>query len=75
MVSRGQLPRIGVRSAARTTNHAPTMRRMKPLHRLTVGPVIRIGRRVSAVIEATLSEAATSRPAKTTETVMNAQTV
>ena len=56
-------------------NHAPTNRRTNPLHRFTVEPLIRIGRSTSVVAVATVTEAATSRVAKTTATVANAQMV
>jgi len=56
-------------------NHAPTASRTKPLHRLTVEPVIRMGRNDSAVAAATATEAVMSRTAKTTATVANAQIV
>ena len=54
-------------SSARTTNHAPTPTNTNPLHRFTAGPVIRIGRSVSALTD----EKATQSVAETKAGVLD----
>lgn len=56
-------------------NHAPTAIRTKPLHRFTACPVIRTGRRASALAFDTTTDAVSSRMANTRVVVVNAQIV